>query len=137
MKIRAAQSVSFGASVLALGLVPRAKADVLVVARDGSGDYLQINQAVQHAAEGEVLLVKSGLYAFFLVPDKALWIAADEGALVEINGYSAVISLSAGKEVTFSGLRARAQTEVQFGLYLCGNQGAVRIYDCEFAGGQT
>jgi hypothetical protein len=111
-----------------------AHAGVIVVAQDGSGDATQINQAILLASDGDTLLVRSGTYAPFVVPNLALEIVADEGASVAIHGYCAVTGLAADKTVLLSGLTAVAQLPVHYGLYLQGNQGSVRVLDCNFAG---
>ena len=64
---------------LALGLLalaaPRAAAEVWVVGPPGPGvDFAQIGQAVSAAAEGDVILVRSGTYAGFTVKAKLLTI---------------------------------------------------------------
>lgn len=109
-------------------------ADVIVVAQDGSGDYVQINQAVVAASDGDTLLVRSGVYAPFIVPGKALQIVADEGESVTVQGYAAVTNLPAGKSALLSGLTAVAQMPVHRGLFLEDNAGSVRVLDCVFDG---
>ena len=111
-----------------------AHADVIVVAQDGSGDFTQINQAIVQASDGDTLLVRSGTYSPFVVPNLALEIVADEGASVTIHGYAAVTGLAAEKSVLLSGLTAAAQLPVHYGLYLQGNQGSVRVLGCTFEG---
>ncbi len=116
------------------GIRAAARADVIVVAQDGSGDWPQINQAIVHASDGDTILVRSGDYAPFIVPNVALEIVADEDATVTVHGYAAVTGLAANKVVLISGLSAVAQIPVHYGLYLADNQGAVRVRNCAFTG---
>ncbi len=118
---------------LALLSVPAA-AGVIVVAADGSGDYAQINQAIVAASDGDTLLIRSGTYAPFIVPGKALQIVADEGASVNVHGYAAVTNLPAGKTVLLGGLITAGQLPVHRGLYLEDNAGPVRMRDCVLQG---
>ena len=111
-----------------------ARADVIVVAQDGSGDFTQINQAIVQASDGDTLLARTGTYAPFIVPNRALEIVADEGASVSINGYAAVTGLAVGKSVLLSGLTTVAQLPSHFGLYLQNNAGHVRVRNCLFTG---
>src|SRR5687768_491954 len=84
-------------------LAATGRAEVIVVAQDGSGDYAQINQAIVNSDDGDTILVRSGDYAPFVVPNIALEIVADEGATVTVHGYAAVTGLSADKAVLISG----------------------------------
>lgn len=121
---------------LALGsmFAATARADVIVVDSTGSGDFIQINLAVSAAVDGDLVLVKSGSYNAFLIPDRAVSVVADEGALVTITGYVAVLDLKAGATVLLSGLHATALDDVAPALYVVNNQGTVRIQDSSFRG---
>lgn len=111
-----------------------AGADVIVVDPSGQGDFTQINQAVSAAVDGDLVLVKSGTYASFLIPDRSVSVVADAGATVNVNGYVAVLDSQRGDTILISGITAVAQNAGEFGLYLSNNDGSIRIQDSDFTG---
>jgi len=132
------KSVLLAAAFLAL-LVPATLAgNVLVVDASGAGAYTSIQAAVTAAADGDVILVKSGTYDAFTVDDKALAIAGDTGAAVLVQGAIGVTNLAAQKTVVLASLSSvgvPALTGVgQYGLYLSNNLGSIRAEDCSFTG---
>lgn len=81
-------------AILALALPPATPAQTTwTVAADGSGDFLQIQQAIDVAADGDVVAVKAGTYAPFLA-EKRLTIVGPEFTgfvpTAQVNGASAV-----------------------------------------------
>ncbi len=120
--------------VSVMALAGTLAADIIVVAADGSGDYTQINQALQNSNDGDTLLVESGTYAPFAVINRDVSVVADYDALVKVNGYAAVTNLEAHKTVVLAGLRATAQLPVHYGLFRSHNEGAVRVRDRDFTG---
>jgi hypothetical protein len=73
---------------------------VHVVAGDGSGDFLQLQQAVDAAADGDVILVRphTGRYAATVIAGKALTIVGD-GAVRPLLEEVTVSDLAAGQAV--------------------------------------
>src|SRR5690349_9408266 len=92
-------------TALALACLPApAFAGVHIVDATGRGDQLTIAAAVAAASEGDLVLVRSGTYAGFVVDDKALVIALDVGALVTIEGTIEIDNLAGGKSLVLEGL---------------------------------
>ena len=78
------------ASFLGCVLATPARADVLVVDAAGGGQYTDIQSAVLAAQDGDVVLVRTGVYGPFDVRAKALDIVAYEGADVRVVGTTRV-----------------------------------------------
>jgi len=81
-------------AAFALALPPASPVQTTwTVATDGSGDFLQIQQAIDVAADGDVVAVKAGTYAPFLA-EKRLTIVGPEFTgfvpTAQVNGASAV-----------------------------------------------
>src|SRR6187549_2477204 len=124
----------------ALGCISTpALAGVHIVDATGRGDQLTIAAAVAAASDGDLVLVRSGTYAGFVVDDKALVIAIDVGALVTIEGTIAVEHLSAGKTVVLADLVVHGPASAQGSgpaLTLSNDAGRVRVEGCELDGGR-
>src|SRR6185295_13168121 len=89
----------------ALSCIPApAFAGVHIVDTTGRGDQLTIAAAVAAASDGDLVLVRSGTYAGFVVDDKALVITIDVGALVTIEGTIEIDNLAAGKSLVLAEL---------------------------------
>lgn len=108
---------------LALLAIP-ASAGVLVVDVTGGpgSQFTQIQPAVQAAAEGDVILVRSGSYNPVFLGDKSLTIQADGGAsLVDPNfgggGGLSIANLSAGKRIVLRGLQFIGQLDFGNGVF--------------------
>jgi pectin methylesterase-like acyl-CoA thioesterase len=69
--------MSFPDAPLALALSAAALADVHVVDASGGGDFTTLQAAVNAAADGDTLLVRSGSYDGFLLTGKGLSIVAE------------------------------------------------------------
>lgn len=114
-----------------------ARSDVLVVdAAGGPGSHhTQIQAAVEAAASGDLLLVRSGTYAPFAIHGKALTVVADLDADVRVAGEMVVRFTPAGQAVHLRGLASElgAQRGLR-GLVLGANVGAVLVEDCALAG---
>ncbi|MBL8768360.1 MAG: hypothetical protein JNL94_13380 [Planctomycetes bacterium] len=116
-------------------LAPSAFAGVLVVDSAGaSGAYLEIQAAVTAAAPGDLVLVRAGTYAAFVVAGKSLSIVADAAATVHVVGDCAIRGLPANSAVVCRGL-AFGPPLVSPGtrLELTTNLGRIRVEDCSFA----
>lgn len=128
-------SVSFAA---AAALCAQAGNVLVVDATGAGGAFTQIEAAVQASVDGDVLLVKSGTYASFLIDGKSIDIVADSGASVLVQGGPRVINLAAGESVLLAGLKVDGIMGVPLfgghGLSLANNAGAVRVEHCELSG---
>src|SRR5688572_18660193 len=91
---------------LALLVLPvdRAAAGVLVVDASGGGAFTDLPAAVAAAADGDILLLKSGAYTAPTIANKALDVVADTGASVVVQGPFAVTDLTATRAVTITGV---------------------------------
>ncbi len=114
--------------------------DVYVVDINGTG-FTQIQSGVDVASDGDVVLVKSGIYASFVVPNKGIAIVADTGADVRILGAIRARHLAVGKTLLLANLRAEGayvDSEIERrGLFLVDMHGRVRVQDCTLLGAST
>ena len=132
--LRAGALLGAGLALL-LALAPRAAADVLTVGPAGA--HAGIQDAVDAAADGDVILVASGEYAAVTITNKALTVVADTGALVQVRGGLVVQSLSPGRNVVLRGLEVdnfSSTGPFLAGLSLFFNQGSLRVETCRFEG---
>ncbi len=117
-------------------LAPLASADVRVVSP--IGPYTQIQDAVNAANDGDLVLVKGGTYSGFLVQAKSLAIVGDANPLVIVQGTVTVSDLTSGQTVSLIRFRASGATagsaSDHFGFYSSNNQGRVRCQGCSFYG---
>ena len=122
-------------SCLSLALLgARTQADVLVVAPAPAPgvDHLQIVDAVAAANEGDLILVRSGLYDDFTILGKSLDVVAEVGASVTVQGGFGVRGLDPAQAVLVRGLNT--QPDGAHGCELKNNQGAVWIEECTLRG---
>lgn len=110
-------------------------ADVLVVDAGGGGDFLEIQPAVDDSSDGDVILVKSGVYAPFGIVHQELTVVADTGADVVVNGQVSVAHTLVEHEVVLIGLRVHAQQAAfegyQDALVVLDARGPLRLERCE------
>ncbi len=131
------------ASALALAsllLSDAAHAEVRTVGALPADEYPTIQQAVNAANDGDVILVRDGDYPSFVVDDKALAIFTRRPpgeAQVQV-GTIRVRNLSAGKTLVLSGLSALGTTSdlpwEGAGTYLVDCQGSLRFQACTLQG---
>ncbi len=116
-------------------------ADVFVVAVDGTGDFPDIQPAIDAASDGDTILVLPGSYGSFDISNRALTITSEIATLATITGTVRVRGLAPGKTVTLSGLAVTGNYSgplgLGFGLRLQNNQGPVVAQDCLFQASPT
>jgi len=103
---------------------------------NGTGDFVHIQDAVDSAQDGDVILVLDGAYAGFTIDGKSLVVAGEPSGDVRVAAVVAVRNLSATQKVELDHLRI-GLTFVCAGassLTLDDNAGSVRIVDCEVRG---
>ena len=108
-----------------------AHANVLVVNASGGAPFLDIQSAVDAAANGDTILVKSGSYDSFFIANKSLAVVADDNANVIVNNGVEVRSLAANRDVVLAGLTLHGDPNARDwhgnGIYLKNDLGSVRI----------
>ena len=124
-------------TLLGLFTSPALAGGVRIVTAAGELNFSEIQQAVDAAAEGDVLLVAEGSYGGFAVDGKSLSVFAVPGADVRVACSVHIRNLAAGQTVVLAGL----QVVSSLGgcgnngmLWLEDNQGFVRVQDCSFTG---
>ncbi|MGQ0552731.1 MAG: hypothetical protein ACT4PU_05880 [Planctomycetota bacterium] len=139
------RSGSLAASVLVVlaAMTAPLRADVIVVAVAGSGDFTTVQAAIDAAADGDTILVRIDTLTEVLeLSGKALAIVGDipVGSTTRRDvGCIAVRNLAAGQQVVLRNLRFEG--DFQFptydnlsGIFLIDNEGSVWIEDCVSTG---
>lgn len=124
-------------ALVPLALIASARADVRVVSP--SGPFTEIQAAVDVSVDGDVILVKAGTYASFVVRDLDLSIVADQGANVQVQGAIRVSAIHATQTLLLSGLNATgvasSNDSSRFGLLARNCPGTLLVEDCTLRGG--
>ncbi|HTF87083.1 MAG TPA: hypothetical protein VK843_01655 [Planctomycetota bacterium] len=115
----------------ALASTALAHADVRVVRGPGS-QFNEIQDAVNAAVDGDLLLIRAGSYAPVLIDGKALSLCADGAVNVTITGGLTIQNTSAIQVNVVSGIRVNGVQSAA--LQLFSDLGPVRIQDCVFTG---
>lgn len=112
-------------------LTAAAAADVLTVSPGGlqGADFGLIQDAVDAAAEGDIIRVSQGTYVAFEIDGKGLSVIADE--FVTIVGELSVRNLGAGSTVVLQNLK-NSQQPLEHGLVVKACVGEVIIDSCSF-----
>lgn len=111
--------------------------DVWVVDQGGTGQFTEIQPAIDAAADGDTILVRSGNYVDwtdFLIQAKGISLIAEQGHSVHLTGGVIVSNLAAGQTTLLSGLDVQPIAPVTEGLTLANNQGMVIAENCSFRG---
>ena len=132
------------ASLLLLAFTPPALAKVIIVdASNGPGtDYVSVFTACNFAADGDVILVRSGNYGSFTIENKGLTLTPAPGASVVleiVQGFQATIrGVPAGKRVVVRGFDIEMITTGSTGpspmMEIYDNDGDVWVEECESTG---
>ncbi|MEM1452224.1 MAG: hypothetical protein AAGI22_24165 [Planctomycetota bacterium] len=126
--------------LLALAVAAPAVAGEIIVDPNGFGDTTDLSTAVALAQEGDLILVRPGVYAEEVVLDgKSVTIVAQLPDTVRIDGHLVVRSLASSQTVSFHGLRVVGVTDdlletQRAALEIDDAAGQVRIADCAFLG---
>jgi hypothetical protein len=115
--------------------------EVWVVDASGGGQFTQIQPAVDIAADGDTVLVRSGTYEPFTISHEGLAVCADLGASVLVDGGIRVVNTLMPHQVVLVGLESRGakvqgdqEVLIAFALELDTVRGPVRVEDCVFVG---
>jgi hypothetical protein len=102
---------------------------------NGGADFIHIQDAVDAAQSGDVIVVWDGAYAGFAVDGKSLVVVAEPGGDVQVAAQVSVSNLVAGQKVELDGLHIGV-TFLDAGptVVVEDNTGSVRIVDCEIVG---
>ena len=138
MRIAASAVPLFRVALLAGLLAVPARADVITVDDDGPADYATIQEAVDAALAGDVILVSRGEYEGFVVEAKALVVAAGEAGPAnrpQIQSGIVVRQIGASRTVLLAGLDVPGGgPPVDDALQVEDCDGSVRILDCTLTG---
>lgn len=125
---------AFAVALLGAGL----HADTLIVRGDGSGDFTDIQPAINAASDGDVILLQATNFAASPVLNgKALSIVGDASSPTQVVGMQ-VRNLPAGRQVVLRNLKLRGQPATLFGggppLTVVNSAGSVIVEDSVFIG---
>jgi hypothetical protein len=123
------------AALVALEAAPAVANDQVWVVNAAGGpgvDATTIQAAIDAAADGDTILVKSGVYGGFTIFAKGVSVVADIGASVLVQNGCSVRALTAGMRVHLRGLRLEGLGEQA--LLAKNNAGGVWLEACELRG---
>lgn len=134
--------MALGMVLWVLGVVPatgNAQGSVWVVDDFGGPgtDFTDLQAAIVAAADGDVILVRTGQYSPTSIAGKSLFIQADTGAVVELAGL-VIGPLTSGQSVVVDGVICQTgpfQTSSSMTVVDC--QGPVLLQDCHALSPQT
>lgn len=108
-----------------------------LVSPGGTSSFSEIQDAVNAAQDGDLILVGSGTYASVLIQDKALSIFATPGSAALVHHRVTVTGLAANKSVVLHGLHLENTSGYGFFspvLVVAQCAGRVRVQDCDVVG---
>jgi len=131
---------AFAVLFLLAALAPASAATSVLVVDPGAGPFTQIQDAVNAAADGDVILVKNGSYTAVTVDNKGVSIVADTGSptLRPVIARVTIKNLSASRRVLLRGFRiAIVPTPfgTNIGVLLDSNFEDVLLENCVLLGG--
>lgn len=132
----AIRTIAFALALASSGSFAHAGNVLVVDATNPPGTYATIQAAIDVSTDGDAILVRSGAYTGFQLPDRELAVVADLGAVVTVSGAPRLVALAASRSVHLAGLQvtgANIGSLRSDGLILGNASGAVRIEDCTFA----
>ena len=124
---------------LAAAAAPSRADGVWVIQGQGAGSHATIQEAVDAAGDGGILILGGGTYAPFVIDGKSLVVYAATGQTANITGTVEIRNLPASGYVLLARISARgavAPTISGSGLKLTNDLGHVRLVDCTFTGGR-
>jgi hypothetical protein len=116
-------------------LAARAHAGHVYTVGGASPDFYDMPRAVAAAADGDVLLVRSGTYSGFTIEDKSLVVAADAGANVDIAGLVSLHDFAVHSKIVLLGLRVPGSISHSFqssGFLVVSGIESLRAQSCQF-----
>ena len=123
-----------------LALVGRA-GTLWTVDVSGTGQFLQIQPAIDAAQDGDSILVRAGAYAGFTLSGKGLHLFAETGLAAQVDGAVSVLDVPAGSAAVLNGFTIvgppSTQTVAPPALRIAGNAGHVRLQGCVVLGGDA
>lgn len=117
---------------LASVLVASASAGVIVVGTGPGTQYTQIQAAVNAAADGDTILVRSGSYSGFTIDTKSLTVQGDGTTRPQLTSGIIVRNLTVGRAVVLASLAVTNGNPA--GLSCTNDSGPVRVVDCALTG---
>jgi hypothetical protein len=113
--------------------------DVHIVSATGSGDHTTIQQALNSAADGDIILVRPGTYPSFVVDNLDVTICADGGFVY--TGTIRVRDLAADKVLVIDGLDAQgvatSSPSSARGAWFIDCAGSIRVQHSSFIGADS
>lgn len=113
-----------------------ALAEQIIVDPRGAGDATTLQEGVDLAAEGDVILVLPGHFEEQVLLEKGVWIVPQQSGTVSLSGEIHVRGLARGSQTTLIGLRIDTRP---FGVddaavHVESCEGLVTLHDCDLTG---
>ena len=131
--------MSLSLALLLATPTPILAGDVHIVDSGGAGDYPTIQQALNNAANEDLILVRPGSYPSFVVDDLDISIIADGGTVS--TGTVRARNLSAGKTLVIDGLNAMGASSTSpsasRGAWFINCSGSIRVQHSSLQAGNS
>ena len=119
--------------------IPSLAGDVHVVDVTGAGDFPTVQQALNSALDGDVILVRPGSYPSFVVDDLDICIVADGGTVT--TGTVRARNLALGKTLVLDGIDAQgvpsSSPSISRGAWFINCAGSIRAQHSSFQAGDS